>query len=43
MMRLMKYDLERRRERLLAFFVSMVIVRIGIWIEAAPWGSHPSR
>ncbi|OKP86088.1 hypothetical protein A3842_06685 [Paenibacillus sp. P3E] len=38
MLKLMKYDLKRRQERILAFFVIMLLVQAGIWISNSSMG-----
>ncbi|MEC0170819.1 hypothetical protein [Paenibacillus graminis] len=39
MLKLMKYDLRSRRERILAFFVIMLLVQAGIWISNSSLGA----
>ncbi|WP_379152892.1 hypothetical protein [Paenibacillus sp. sgz5001063] len=38
MLRLMKYDLKRRRERILAVFVIMLLAQVGTWISNSSMG-----
>ncbi|KWX69617.1 hypothetical protein D3C73_837720 [compost metagenome] len=40
MLKLMKYDLKSKRERLLAFFVIMLLVQAGIWFTNSSMGSE---